>query len=227
MELTFSKIPKAQVLHYLGVGGEIDDGLHQRINTCIARMTAVCRPRYVWRQFPLAGHGSASLESPPFDFPGEDVKTLLRDCSTVLLFALTMGDAVETLIRQTAVKSQTDALILDACASAACEQSCDDLQCELENRFCKDGIYATDRFSPGYGDLPLSCQPDFLRLLNAEKMIGLTLTESRILIPRKSVTALFGLADRPQGKRVRGCAHCSMKENCSYRKAGNTCGSQN
>ena len=63
-----------------------------------------------------------------------------------------------------------------------------------------------------------------LALLDAPRQIGLGLTDSCILTPRKSVTAILGLAVRPQTKRFRGCAHCSMFETCSYRKAGKTCG---
>jgi hypothetical protein len=86
------------------------------------------------------------------------------------------------------------------------------------------GLYFTDRFSPGYGDLPLSLQPALTSLLDTSRQIGLTLTDSLILLPRKSVTAVLGLAHKPQTKRFRGCAYCSMFASCAYRKAGKTCG---
>ena len=85
-------------------------------------------------------------------------------------------------------------------------------------------MYLTDRFSPGYGDLPISLQDSFLRLVDAQKQIGLTVTTTHILTPRKSVTAIIGLANQPQNKRFRGCAYCSMFETCAFRKAGKTCG---
>ena len=84
----------------------------------------------------------------------------------------------------------------------------------------------TDRYSPGYGDLPLTLQPRLLALLDAERKIGLTLTDTCLMTPRKSVTALFGLSSHPQVRHASGCQSCSLKETCSYRKAGISCKSR-
>ena len=96
--------------------------------------------------------------------------------------------------------------------------SCEDLAEEMAPRFL------TDRFSPGYGDMPLDDQHALFRILNVSRRIGISLSESGLMIPQKSVTALIGVADRPQPKRSRGCASCGMRENCPYRKGGKSCG---
>ena len=49
------------------------------------------------------------------------------------------------------------------------------------------------RFSPGYGDLPLSTQKDFIRILNTERLAGVTINENYLMNPRKTVTAVCGL----------------------------------
>ena len=64
---------------------------------------------------------------------------------------------------------------------------------------------------------------EILRLLDAEKRLGLTVTTEHILIPRKSVTAIIGLADHPLKKGARGCATCRMRETCMFRKGGTHC----
>ncbi len=52
------------------------------------------------------------------------------------------------------------------------------------------------RFSPGYGDCPLSAQRSIVNsVLNATRLIGLTVTPTSLLIPTKSVTAVIGLFD--------------------------------
>jgi len=185
--------------------------------TC-ARLLPHCRPRYVWRL-----ESKENLPALGLALPGEDIHTLLRDCEQVVLLAVTLGEGVDTLIRRAGITSPTEALLLDACASAACEAACDRLQTMLEGQLCKEGLYPTDRFSPGYGDLPLTVQTPLLTLLDAQRRCGILLSPTLIMTPRKSVTALFGLADKPQGKRARGCGFCSMKTNCSFRKAGITC----
>ena len=218
MDLTLESIPVSEALRYLGVKQTPPPDLLQQVEQACARLLPHCRPRYVWRQI-----AKADLPSLGLDLPGEDIHTLLRDCETAVLFALTLDEGAELLIRRAGLRSPTDALVLDACASAACEAACDKLQAMLEGQLCKDGLHPTDRFSPGYGDLPLTVQKPLLELLDAQRRCGITLSPTFIMTPRKSVTAIFGLAETPQGKRARGCGFCSMKTNCSFRKAGITC----
>jgi 5-methyltetrahydrofolate--homocysteine methyltransferase len=69
---------------------------------------------------------------------------------------------------------------------------------ELCDEFCKDikaelNVNLKPRFSPGYGDLDLSCQKDIFKLLDCSKKIGLTLNDSLLMSPTKSVTAFVGI----------------------------------
>ncbi|MCR5275107.1 MAG: Vitamin B12 dependent methionine synthase activation subunit, partial [Clostridiales bacterium] len=48
-------------------------------------------------------------------------------------------------------------------------------------------------FSPGYGDLPIEVQKEFLPLLDAERRLGITLSDSYLMSPSKSVTAIIGI----------------------------------
>jgi hypothetical protein len=86
------------------------------------------------------------------------------------------------------------------------------------------GYSQTWRFSPGYGDLPLDIQTEFLQILDAPKRIGLNTTANNILTPRKSVTAVIGLSQGEISQGRRGCAICRMKDKCQYRKRGEHCG---
>ena len=215
MELTLSSIPEKEALRYLGVKGEVPADLLEQVRDACRELLPHCRVRYVWRLCPKDGLSDLLV--------GQDLSTLLRDCGKAVVFALTLGSGAEALIRRAGLTSPTRALFLDACASAACEQACDDLQGLLEGQLGADGVFFTDRFSPGYGDLPLEVQQPLLELLDAQRRCGIALSSTFIMSPRKSVTAVFGLADKPQGKRARGCAFCSMNQNCSFRKAGITC----
>ena len=114
------------------------------------------------------------------------------------------------------------AALLDACGSAWVEAGCDEVQAEISDRF--PDLYLTDRFSPGYGDLPLSLQRDICGSLDAPRRLGVQVTDSLLLNPSKTVTAVIGLSDRPQPARIRGCGFCNLRETCQYRKGGKTCG---
>ena len=63
-----------------------------------------------------------------------------------------------------------------------------------------------------------------LRAVDAGRRLGVTATASCLMIPAKSVTAVIGLSDKPQGAKIRGCAYCTLREDCAYRKRGTVCG---
>ena len=136
--------------------------------------------------------------------------------------AATLGMEVEQLLRRTQARDMALAVILDAAASAAIENVCDNLCADLAETFAPR--YLTERFSPGYGDLPISQQAELFRLLDIARRIGISLSESGLMVPQKSVTALIGVSDRPQIRRSRGCEACAMFADCAYRKGGTSCG---
>ena len=114
------------------------------------------------------------------------------------------------------------AVLLDALGSSFVEAGCDGTEEEISARF--PALHRTDRFSPGYGDLPLDLQPALCAALDAQRRLGLTVTDSLLLNPVKSVTAVIGLSPTPQPARIRGCGYCNFRENCQFRKEGTTCG---
>ena len=123
-------------------------------------------------------------------------------------------------MKQLQVQDMMKAVLFDSCASAAIEAVCDNLQKELQKSY----PYLTDRYSCGYGDLPITLQASFLQALDAQRRIGLHVNESSLLVPMKSVTAIIGIADRIQPAVLRGCGHCQLVKQCAYRKRGKFCG---
>ena len=118
---------------------------------------------------------------------------MLRDCGKAILLACTLGAAYERLERIWRVRDLARAAVLDACGSALAEAGCEQAEAEIRQRY--PGVKMTKRFSPGYGDLSLRIQGELLRALDAEKRLGITLTESCLMIPSKSVTAIIGLTN--------------------------------
>ena len=51
------------------------------------------------------------------------------------------------------------------------------------------------RFSPGYGDFALDAQASILASLDAERQLGIYLTDESLMIPTKSITAVAGIFD--------------------------------
>ena len=83
---------------------------------------------------------------------------ILSGCQEAILLAVTLGPQIEQLLMRREVTDMADALIMDACASAAIENVCDHFEFDLREQLEREGKFLTDRFSPGYGDLPLHTQ---------------------------------------------------------------------
>lgn len=220
MNLCLETFNRKEVLQYLRwTGTEIPPEVDNLIDSCMEETLRVSEPRFTYRIFSI----DRQAKTPELVFTGQDVPLMLTDCDRVVLMAATLGNGLELAIRRAQVRDMARAVVLDCCGSAAIEAVCDAAEQEILAAVGAS-VYLTDRFSPGYGDLPISLQDTFLRQVDAHKQIGLTVTATNILTPRKSVTAIIGLANQPQSKRFRGCAYCSMFETCAFRKAGKTCG---
>jgi len=217
------KLDLREPLRYLGVRGEPDPALYAQLSAAADRLTRAVTPRYVYRVFPLAsGEGGPVLEGTGLTLAGEMARNMLADCSRAVLLGCTLGAGFETLLRAEQARGMARAVLLDACGSAWVEAGCDEAEREISARF--PGLYRTDRFSPGYGDLPLTLQEEICGLLDAPRRLGVQVTDSLLMNPTKSVTAVIGLSERPQPARVRGCGFCSLRQDCPYRKEGKTCG---
>ncbi|MBR1781663.1 MAG: hypothetical protein IJ751_09715 [Oscillospiraceae bacterium] len=219
MEARLTELNRNEILLYLGHRGQaIPPELEEQMERCIRTVTAAARPRLVYRRLAVR---DGELDALPG--LGNDLRAILRPCREAVLMAATLGPLVEQVLMRSGVTDMADAVIMDACASAAIENVCDHFEFDLRAELKREGCFLTDRFSPGYGDFPLERQNALCDTLNAARRIGLTVTENHIMIPRKSVTAVLGIAENPQPLRARGCAVCSMFLNCPYRKEGETC----
>lgn len=215
---------RKEALAYLGCRDNPPPELVTQVEWGLSEVEKMAPPRIVWREFPLERVGGLALAGTVLTLSGKDLEELLQESQRVILLAATMGREAETAIRRAQVQDVGKGLILDCCISAAVETACNQWQAWWEQEAEARGEYLTDRFSPGYGDLPLSLQKDFLEVLDAPRKIGLYATPEFLLTPRKSVTAVLGIAKTPQPRRFGGCAQCPRYGDCQLRKDGITCG---
>ena len=219
-------IDKNEVLRYLGYGKNNPGDAALLAETCAAELSAAVHPRCVYAAFPIkTGPGGIELEGSSLRLTGLDIAEHLKGCRTAVLMAATLSGQADRMINGAAARDMTAGLVLDSCATAAIEQLCDDAEAEIRRQY-PDSFF-TARYSPGYGDLPLELQRDFLAVLDAPRKIGLCATETSILTPRKSVTAVFGIRDKPGGANKTGCENCRLKNNCAFRKRREYCGLSN
>lgn len=211
-------IDKKQVLRYLGYGNEVCDEATDAFINKATEMVLGCgqaRIVHVLKQ-------KSELEKTGL-LCGKDIYTHLEGCDSVILLAATMGSEIEQKIRTAQATDALMPVVLDACATVYIETACDNYCKELAESLIKEKLYITERFSPGYGDFLLDVQGGLLKAVDAQRRIGLCVTEQNILTPRKSVTALIGVADVPVKGKLAGCGRCVLRDKCQFRKKGESC----
>ena len=156
----------------------------------------------------------------------EDVYRHLTGCDRAILLAVTLGPGVDAQIRRAGVGDIAAGVASDALGSALAEQMADAAEAELRNAAAGQGRYLTGRYSPGYGDWPITVQPLVAAALDTARRAGLCVTDTNLMTPRKSVTALLGVSEHPVKGHLAGCGHCVLRTRCEYRKRGITCASE-
>lgn len=193
---TLPPVDEKEVLRYAGVQGE-GEAFLPLVLECEKECAPTLSPKVCYVELSI----EEVFALIPTAKESEGVKRFLGDTKKVVLFAATVGLGVDRRIARYAQVAPSKAMFFQAFGAERIECLCD---C-----FCqKHGLGR--RYSPGYGDFPLSSQREIFEVLRCDK-IGLTLTESMMLSPTKSVTAIALV-----GEEKNTCANCAKKD-CVYR----------
>ena len=216
-----SAIHRATALRYMGAAGwQPDAATTALLDRAEKMILAAATPRAAVRRLPRA------VFPPPEMDCGTDLTRHLQGCDAVLLLAATLGSQVDSLLRRLELTDIAMATAADALASVLLEQVCDELEAEIRAQIEAQGVFMTGRYAPGYGDCPLELNDALCLAADTVRGCGLAVTPQHLLTPRKSTTAILGIADHPVTGTRAGCATCHLKETCSFRKRGTTCFAQ-
>lgn len=214
------KIDKEETRRYAGLRSGAAFPEEMLAAACDEALLLV-KPQAVWNTYPYIAASAMVAGPEPYMPRGGEITGHLAKAEQAAVLTVTIGkDLEDEVTRLFAAGQYTAGLLLDAAGSAAVEQAADAANAYIAAQAARQGLTALSRFSPGYGDWPLTDQHAMLALASGEH-IGVTVTESCLLVPRKSVTAIIGLA--PTGKRTEtgcnknGCEAC-RKTNCFARK---------
>ena len=213
-------IDAQETKRYAGLMKARDFAAEKILEACDnARLLA--QPRGIWEIYDYDCQAQMIKSQPNCQLQGKKIGQHLAGCEKIIALSVTIGEDVEDDISARFKDGEyTLALLMDAAATAAVEQIADGLEKALAPKMAAQGFAMKWRFSPGYGDWPLEQQPELLRLAQADK-IGVSLTTSLMLLPRKSITAIIGLYRKQENSvpshQPENCALCSQK-NCPARK---------
>ncbi|MBQ7828072.1 MAG: Vitamin B12 dependent methionine synthase activation subunit [Clostridia bacterium] len=194
-----------EILRYAGCRDD-SGGVSELLAECMDEVRKQLVYKVCYRELTVtARDGICDFDS--FSLESEKLCTNLAGCDKVILFAATVGVGIDRLIARYGRISPSKALMLQAIGAerieALCDSFCNDLAREYETTI-------RPRFSPGYGDLPLDCQKQIFALLDCERRIGLTLGDSLLMSPTKSVTAFAGLGGKEKNNNK--CGGCNSPD---------------
>ena len=212
-------LSRREILMFLNMP-EPGGHLSEMLDECTEALCKAAQPRTVYRVLPVQ-HTESGVLLGGLALQGEDIALHLTGCKEAVLLAVTLSAPVDALIRRAEVTDMTRAVMLDAVAGAAVEHVCNELEAEIRTKHPYP--YYTARFSAGYGDFPITQQGDLVKLLDAPRKIGLTVTPAQTLLPLKSVTAVMGMSHAPVKDARRfccgnSCAECPYHEDCPRAK---------
>jgi hypothetical protein len=126
-----------------------------------------------------------------FIINSKDILKLLENCNLVYGLVATIGKEFDNKINSLLEDKQVYlSYIYDSIGSVAIETYINKICNDIKAKYNK----TTMRFSPGYGDWTIDNQKNFLEWLGAQK-IGITLSSTYQMSPRKSVSAIFGVCE--------------------------------
>jgi hypothetical protein len=223
-------ISKLEVIMSLGYSeGNIDRHFDDRIADLLQEVPQKCHPRAGYRIFdldtPNAPHQRDALHHEGIYVNGvffdvnKIVASQLKGSGKIALFIASIGADMEELSKQ--LFSKGDAVgghFADIIASAAAERATGLLHDHIELTMAKLGLRVTNRYSPGYCGWQVSEQRKLFSLFPGG-CCGVTLNDSSLMLPVKSVSGMIGIG----GTVTRApylCDRCGQ-ENCTYRAYAN------
>lgn len=221
-------VNKREIYRYMGYGqNEPDDSVRALADEVLEELILQIQPKSIYRIYEcdISGCGASAdvIRLGDMEIKSRGLAGNLAQCKLAAVMAATLGIEADKLLQRYEVTNMAKASVAQACGAACIEAYCDLLQEEiLQAAQKKHGgkLYLRPRFSPGYGDLPLETQSQIFAALDCTKRIGLTLTQSLLMYPTKSVTAFIGLTRNPASCHIESCESCA-KTDCEFRYSKN------
>lgn len=177
---------------YLGIRGAPEGRALEVLKAAYPLALEASRTRSLLRRAPVRVQGVRLFWADALEIPSRSLCRLFGGAREGLALAITLGAAVDALIRRLMLTDPALGAAVGACASAHVDDEIDRLLAGQAEPLSRVGLALSPRFSLGYGDAPLECQGPLLDWLQARR-IGIGLTSGGLMLPEKSVTALVAL----------------------------------
>lgn len=233
MDYTFLNIKKKDInpdpeelLSYMPGGKDvIDQHTRQLTSSLLFQCKEIMEPRGAYvalKALPIADVEEIASHEAVFR-PGKIIVKMLKGSERFLFFMATAGPGPEQLARSLMADGQyLEGFLVDLIASALVETAAQHVHDHMKETMGLSGLPISNRYSPGYCGWDVSEQQKLFALFPAESC-GITLSESSLMHPIKSISGLVGAGANVKFKDYT-CEICSMKD-CTFRRTSKTHGS--
>ncbi|MBP5266389.1 MAG: Vitamin B12 dependent methionine synthase activation subunit [Lachnospiraceae bacterium] len=220
METTFPyEVPQREIYRYLGYKQEVpQENVLQKIESCKANLFRDVTPKAIWQYYDITWQDANTFLLDGIPVCSKNLSRNIADCHRICLLAVTLGPMPDRYIQKAEVTAMSDAVIYQAISAAMIESYCNYINDLIRKEAAEEDYFLRPRFSPGYGDFPLEFQRQIGDLLQMSKKIGITLKDSLLMMPSKSVTALIGLSTTDSNCHREGCEICNKSATCAFRR---------
>jgi hypothetical protein len=199
-----------EVLRRAGFGSH--SGIRSEIKSLVSELLAsveddhLLEPAVAREIYPLAEAGDSVLSS------------LLPEAKEVAIVVGTIGSGLEKQVTDYSNMGEPlRGVLLDGIGSAAvdslAQEACNLVADEASSR----GYRVGSPINPGMPGLPIVKQRQLLEMVPSRE-IGVSLTSSGMMVPRKSVSMVIGVGPQMHTwTRAEVCARCSLKQTCPHR----------
>lgn len=212
------QIDENEVLRFLGYRGHSPDKhTHALIKDISAQIMNETHPKHLWQRDTLHWEADGGCTFHGIRINSRSFQKHLKDCKEAVLFAATLGIEADRWQNRYSRLEISKAAVWHAASAVALKAYCSQIKHEIVSSFSDGTWYLRSQIAPGYGDFPLELQEPLLRLLDAGKKLGISLTNGSLMQPEKSVVMLLGMSASPNSCMKQGCAACENTE-CIYRR---------
>ena len=166
----------------------------ERMDLYIQEASDIIELKGAIRTFPVKQMSETTVMLDEYTLESRSLARMLYGCPHVLMMGATAGARIMEAISDATVSDDlTRAVVLDAAASEMTDSALNWIMSYTDQELRRNSWKLTKkRFSAGYGDFPIENQRMIFNLLRLET-IGVSITDTCILIPEKSVTAIAGI----------------------------------
>lgn len=199
--------------------GKKSKSITEALKVCLKLARPLAKPKYAsaCKKILDNSRGEIRLEG-GIRLSSKWLSSYLKGANSIHVFIVTVGRGIEeTASRRMAGGEALEGYIIDRIGSFAVESLAQSFEESLRRHYGSGGFSVSMRFSPGYCDWAIEEQFELAKLVDFRKA-GVTLTESCVMVPRKSITAVVGIGAKGAFRKVKSqCSLCG-KSNCGYRR---------